>query len=191
MEALMNVLNKRTKIIQIATWVCAGLAFLGLFLPYTSVSYPFFGGKETLYLFSSIVDTDSTGALVAGVFLGLVLVGLAVVAFMYDSFQFVASIVLAGGAILAEIFYCSATFDDLDIVAQVYGKSIGGHLTTIFLIFLIIVSLVAVAAEVYLKYFAQNATATTQAKGWFCPQCGAPNEATGKFCNKCGTKKPE
>jgi len=191
MEALMNVLNKRTKIIQIATWVCAGLAVLGLLLPYVS-----FGG-ESESLFSLLTDYDSPGPFIALLLMVVVLIALAVVVIKYESFQFVASIVLAGGAILAEILYCVATgIDELKVVVAFIGKAFGGTLTTIFLILLIIVGLVAVAAEVYLKFFAQKAAsgttaAPTEAKGWFCPQCGAPNEATGKFCNKCGAGRPQ
>ena len=191
MEMLTNLLNKRTKIIQIATWVCAGLAALGFFLPYVS-----FGG-EGGYLFSALTDYDTPGPFIAAILMLLVLVALSVVVIKYEAFAFVASIILAGGAILAEILYCVATgLPELEFIVSMLGKAFGGTLTTIFLILLIIVGLVAVAAEVYLKYFAQKAAAgttaaPTQATGWFCPQCGAPNDATGKFCNKCGTKKPE
>lgn len=191
MEMLTNVLNKRTKIFQIATWVCAGVAFLGLLLPYVS----FMG--ENAYLFSVLTENDSPGAFIALLLLFLVLIALAVVVIKYDSFNFVASIILAGGAILAEILYCIATgLPELELVEAMLGKSIGGKLTSIFLILFIIVGVIAVAAEVYVKYFAEKVASgttanTTQAKGWFCPQCGAPNEANGKFCNKCGTQKPE
>lgn len=191
MEMLTNVLNKRTKIFQIATWVCAGLAVLGFFLPYVSL----YG--ENGYLFSALTEYDTPGPFIAAILMLLVLVALAVVVIKYGAFPFVASIILAGGAILAEILYCIATgLPELEFIVAMLGKSIGGNLTTIFLILLIIVGVVAVAAEVYVKYFAEKVasgttTTTTQAKGWFCPQCGAPNEATGKFCNKCGTQKPE
>ena len=185
MEMLTNVLNKRTKIFQIATWVCAGFVALGFFLPYIS----FWG--QSMSLCEAVFESGMGSKIFLTLLMFLILVGLSVVVIKYDSFQFVASIILAGGAILGEIVYvCLADAGGMSSL-----KGIGAHFMDIFFILLIIVGVIAVAAEVYVKYFAEKVasgtTTTTQAKGWFCPQCGAPNEATGKFCNKCGTKKPE
>lgn len=184
MEMLTNLLSKRTKIFQIATWVCAGMIVLGFFLPYIS----FWG--QSMSLCEAVFDSGMGSKIFLTFFMFLILIGLSVVVIKYEAFSFVASIILAAGAIVGEIVYvCLAEAGGMGSL-----KAIGARFMDIFFILLIIVGVVAVAAEVYVKYFAEklaSGTTTTQAKGWFCPQCGAPNEATGKFCNKCGTKKPE
>lgn len=185
MEMLTNLLSKRTKIFQIATWVCAGFVALGFFLPYIKIS--FWGQTLSYSLCKAVFESGLGSKIFLTFFMFLILIGLSVVVIKYEAFSFVASIILAAGAIVGEIVYvCLAEAGGMGSM-----KAIGARFMDIFFILLIIVGVVAVAAEVYLKYFAQKATATTQAKGWFCPQCGAPNEATGKFCNKCGAKKPE
>lgn len=180
MEALMNVLNKRTKIIQIATWVCVGFVVLGFFLPYISVM------GYTMSLCEAVFKSSLGSKIFLTLLMFLILAGLSVVVIKYDSFQFVASIILAGGAIFGEIVYVSLA----DAGGLGSYKGIGARFMDIFFILLIIVGLVAVAAEVYLKYFAQNAATPTGANGWFCPQCGAQNDANSKFCNKCGAGRP-
>lgn len=188
MEMLTNLLSKRTKIFQIATWVCTGMIVLGFFLPYIKIS--FWGQTFSESLFKAVFDSGLGSKIFLTFLMFLILIGLSVVVIKYEAFSFVASIILAAGAIVGEIVYvCLAEADGMGSM-----KAIGARFMDIFFILLIIVGVVAVVAEVYVKYFAEklaSGTTTTQAKGWFCPQCGAPNEATGKFCNKCGTKKPE
>ncbi len=192
MEMLTDLLKKRTKIIQIAVWVCAGFSLLGFFLP----AYAAFG--EKIFLFDALTGNGDSDPFMKVLLLLLMLIVVAIAAAFYNKSSFVVSIVVLVAAVLAKIFHATI-FSKMGKSYVRYldnFKAIGTTLLNIFLVLLILVGVVAVAAEVYVKFFAEKAAAgttatTTQAKGWFCPQCGAPNEATGKFCNKCGTQKPE
>ena len=136
MEMLTNLLSKRTKIFQIATWVCAGMIVLGFFLPYIS----FWG--QSMSLCEAVFDSDMGSKILLTFLMFLILIGLSVVVIKYEAFSFVASIILAAGAIVGEIVYVC--------LAEARGmgsfKAIGAHFMDIFFILLIIVGVVAVAA---------------------------------------------
>lgn len=224
MDGFANVLKKRGLIFKIFTWVCTGFILLSIFLPYAKK------GNESVtlldYMKSAIESIGEEGTLsyiLKLLLIAFVTIGLAIAVVFYEKASLAISIVLMSCTVVAGITYLDL-FSFLGKYAKrtlKRYKAVGGRMMDVFFIFLLIVSILALAAEIYVKVSDQqlgvvtkggmgwfcpqcgqsNATdakfcnrcgsAAPISKRWFCPQCGAPNEATGKFCNKCGTQKPE
>lgn len=224
MDGLSNVLGKRGLIFKISTWICTGLILVGSFMPYAEI-----GSRRVDLLDFVDAALQSLGAegtqsyLLKYVLILLVMIALAIVVAFYEKASLAISIVLVSCSFVAGLCYLTLFSFMGEYAARQLKeyKSAGGIMMDVFFIILLVVSVVALVAEIYLKVSNQQSAVAVKngpewtcpqcgksnvavskfcnqcgstapvSKNWFCPQCGAPNEATGKFCNKCGAKKPE
>lgn len=194
MDGMPNVLSKRGLLFKILTWVCTGFIMLGIFLPYAKMGS---NSVTTIDVFEAAVDgLGESGAMTFVLkffLLVLIVIGLAIVVSFYERASFAISVVLISCSSVAGLVYLFffTSMGSAGARRMKEYKAVGGRIMDVFLILLLIVSVLALVAEIYVKCNNLQAGGVSQhSNGWFCPQCGGGNALNARFCSKCGSAAP-